>query len=290
MASSDAILKCFTELRNAGIPAPPGWANTKLEVIAKSDAWMVPLREVRDDQLAAAALAWITRPRHGFPVRPSDLLGIIVPATDDNDHHAAAEAALMVLRARATRWQTDPVSPSDPDCEIVEPVPVMVRDRFNGNCLRPVHNPDGSTRMTVRNRADGRWRVAGDAFTQTDVATERAVWAVLEALGGIWPLRDVLCSEDRVQWTVYLRSWRSQWMSLAKHMQMPSTVQIGPVPSIPPRPAIPERAEERWEIAPEVQGRLDAVLRGAAMNDRRELLRNIRRDDLTADHIPLRRS
>jgi hypothetical protein len=226
MASRQAIGRCFDLLESAGFLAPDGWRQPKTPDgdarraaarRATGEAWELALGHagVDDATLMTAVATLMAHTAERYWPTPGVLIGCIRTPDAKHNREGAADAALAELRARARRWQRPPVSPSDPDVDVLPASPVMILDRFNLGRQRPATLPDGTPLVRPERRVDGRWRVAGDELRQTDPGAEAAVWRVLNAIGGVDVLRAADGDENTAAWGAYAATWRRQWAAMA---------------------------------------------------------------------------
>lgn len=226
MASRQAIGRCFDLLESAGFLAPDGWRQPKTPDgdarraaarRATGEAWELALGRagVDDATLMTAVATLMAHTAERYWPTPGVLIGCIRAPDAKHNREGAADAALAELRARSRRWQRPPVSPSDPDVEVLPASPVMIADRFLPRRTRQATLPDGSPLVRPRRRADGRWRVAGDELVQTDREAEGVVWRVLSAVGGVEILRAADGDENSAAWGAYAATWRRQWAAMA---------------------------------------------------------------------------
>lgn len=228
MASRQAIGRCFDVLESAGFVTPDAWrpvkdreglwvAKRQAARNATGDAWELALNAagIDDATLMTAVGVLMAHTTERFWPTPGVLIGCIKPSSGKADQEGAADAALAELRIRAGRWRSAPVSPVEPDCEVLPAGPVLIADRFNAGRKVQPRDADGNPLVRPARRVDGRWRVSGDELRQTDREAEAVVWRVLSSLGGIDALRLAAGDENTAAWGGYAAAWRRQWVALA---------------------------------------------------------------------------
>lgn len=199
--------------------------------------WCAMFEGYSDEQVLGAARAWFALRQPGEWLDAGAIRAHLQRPQDETSRATAAEAAAIVLRARALRWSTDPLAPDEPDVTPLPAGPRVVECRFTRRrCVQL--DADGAPVMLPERRPDGRWRVAGDPVRVTHAALERFVWGLLRDLGGVEPLREAARGED-VAWRVWLASWRRNWEVAGRGGRSPSLVEVRSGLALPPPPVAP---------------------------------------------------
>lgn len=161
-------------------------------VLRMAQYWLELLGHLPADVLHAAVSTCLTSPTRPAWIQPGDILDAARASSSDGAAPAWGE-----LVARVRRRSGIPLYPEDSDDPEVggQIRDVIVRrspNRFRAHLPGAPEFIETVTKLDRPQRADGRWRVAGDELRQTDPQAEAVVWTCIDAAGGMLALRSAV--------------------------------------------------------------------------------------------------